>query len=101
MLVLDGASVHTAVHRGRLHDGQGCRPLVPCTAESGDPSHEGHHRGTARARLQSRGSSDPALRGCWELWGRWQGTVAKSWSWITRVWFAVLTLTSCAFGHVT
>lgn len=53
MLVLDGASVHTTVHRGRLHDGQGRRPLVPCAAESGDPSREGHHHGTARARLQS------------------------------------------------
>ena len=32
MLIVDGASVHAAVHGGRLHDGQGCRALVPCTA---------------------------------------------------------------------
>lgn len=32
MLVVDGASVHAAVHGGRLHDGQGRRALIPCTA---------------------------------------------------------------------
>lgn len=82
VLIVDGASVHAAVHRGRLDNGQGRRPLVPCTAESEDPSHECHHHGTSRATLQSWGSSDPTLRSCWEFWRRWQGTVDKSWPWI-------------------
>lgn len=33
MLIVDGASIDAAVYRGRLHDGQGRRPLISCTAE--------------------------------------------------------------------
>lgn len=37
------------------------------------------------------GAPQTQRSGCWEPWGRQQGTVVK----ITQVWFAVLTLTSC------
>lgn len=53
VLIVDGASIHATVYRGCLHDGQGRRPLVPCTAEKRDPLREGHCHAQPRARLWS------------------------------------------------
>lgn len=53
VLIGDGASVHATVNGGRLNDGQGRRPLVPGTAEKGDPPCEVHHCAQPGAGLRS------------------------------------------------
>lgn len=87
VLVLDGAAVHSAVHGGRLHDGQGRRPLVPCAAERRAPRREGRHLGTAGAE---RGLQAPP-GGAQRLPEPWGGRRGRT----TQVWLAVMTLTSC------
>jgi hypothetical protein len=52
MLIVDGAPIHATVHGGRLHNGQGRRPLVPCTAENGNP---------LRNARYVMGAADPTL----------------------------------------
>lgn len=92
MLVVDGASVRAAVHGGRLHDGQGRRPLVPCTAERGDPSCEGHttpRQGQTAPQTPLREAAGNSGAG-----GTGAGPGSPGWS-------AVLTLTSCDLGQVT
>lgn len=105
MLILDGASIHTAVHGRRLHDGQGRWPLVPCTAEGDDPvmrAITGHSPGPDC----SPEAPHPAHRGCCEPSSESSGAGGerpwvKSWSWSHGLVCSADTCQLCDFGQVT